>query len=121
MPRKKKDPAVEDRLDNEILVDCYNEDERHVAWQCYLAEKLSFPFQARCRARLPASPLGPGEEAEVIGIVEEDDLGPIRMKIKWRGRKMAVPLEQLAGLGLKAEAAEAISDWHYWCARGYLF
>ena len=41
--------------------------------------------------------------------------------IRWRGRRMAVPLSQLAGLDLDESAAEAIGDWHYWVAQGYCF
>jgi hypothetical protein len=33
---------------------------------------------------------------------------------------MAVPLSQLAAVDPDA-TAEAIGDWHYWAARGYLF
>jgi hypothetical protein len=121
MPRKKKNPAIEQRLDDEIVVDCYNESERHVAWQCYLEDRLPFPFQARCLNRLPESPLQPGDEVTVTGLLEDDDLAPMEVLIKWRGRQMAVPLEQLTGIGLDSEAAKAISDWQYWCDRGYLF
>ena len=41
--------------------------------------------------------------------------------IHWQGRKMAVPLSQLAAIHPDESTAEAIGDWHYWVAQGYLF
>jgi hypothetical protein len=41
--------------------------------------------------------------------------------IRWQGRKMAVPLSQLAVIDPDQSTAEAIGDWHYWVAQGYLF
>jgi hypothetical protein len=41
--------------------------------------------------------------------------------IRWQGRKIAVPLSQLAAIDPDESTAEAIGDWHYWVAQGYLF
>jgi hypothetical protein len=38
--------------------------------------------------------------------------------IHWQGRKMAVPLSQLAAIDPDESTAEAIGDWHYWVAQG---
>jgi hypothetical protein len=43
------------------------------------------------------------------------------VQIQWQGRKMAVPLSQLAAIHPDQSTAEAIGDWHYWVAQGYLF
>ena len=40
------DQAREERIEIEIVVDCYNESERYSAWICYLEDKLEFPFRA---------------------------------------------------------------------------
>jgi hypothetical protein len=41
--------------------------------------------------------------------------------IRWQGRELAVPLSQLAAIDLDQSTADAIGDWHYWVAQGYLF
>jgi hypothetical protein len=41
--------------------------------------------------------------------------------IRWRGRKLAVPLSQLAAIDVDQSTADAIGDWRYWVAQGYLF
>jgi hypothetical protein len=123
MPKSKIDKAREERIRNEIIVDCYNESERFGGWYCYLEEKLKFPFSALCIATTPVSPLKRGEQVEVIGMLDDERHEPseIFVRIRWRGRKMGVPLAQLEGTRQGLEAAQAIADWHYWCSRGYCF
>jgi Calcium binding len=41
--------------------------------------------------------------------------------IRGQGRKLPVPLSQLAAIDVDQSTADAISDWHYWLAQGYLF
>jgi hypothetical protein len=48
MAKHKIDQAREERIQIEIVVDCYNGSERYSGWICYLEEKLKFPFRARC-------------------------------------------------------------------------
>ena len=43
------------------------------------------------------------------------------VEIRWQGRKFAVPLSQLVALNVDESTSEAIADWHYWVAQGYLF
>ena len=123
MARPKIDKAREERIEMEAVVDCYNETERFTGWFCYLEDKLEFPFRARCIARRDISPLKKGEEATVIGMLDEDCDSPseIFVRIKWQERELGVPLAQLKGIGVSNETAQAIADWHYWCARGYCF
>ena len=52
MAKHKIDQAREERIEIEIVVDCYNESERYSAWICYLEDKLEFPFRARCVAKI---------------------------------------------------------------------
>jgi len=40
------------------------------------------------------------------------------VQIRWQGRKMAVPLSQLAAIDADESTQEAIGDWHYWVAQG---
>ena len=123
MPKSKIDKAREERIRNEIIVDCYNKSERFSGWYSYLEEKLKFPFSALCVATSPASPLKRGEQVEVIGMLDDErcEPGEIFVKIRWQRRQMGVPLAQLEAVHLGPASAQAIADWHYWCSRGYLF
>jgi hypothetical protein len=122
MRRRKKDPVREDRIDNEVVVDAYGEDERVMGWYYYLDDKIRFPFEAKCVAAKAISPLRKGEIVQVQGMAPEDACsGEMLVLIRWQGRTMGVPLAQLTGVGVDESTAEAIGDWHYWVAQGYCF
>ena len=40
---------------------------------------------------------------------------------RWHDRNLAVPLSQLIAINPDEDTAQAIGDWHYWVAQGYLF
>jgi len=107
----------------EFFLDCYNETERFGGWFCYLENKLECPFHARCVTWREVSPLKKGDKVEVIGVLDEgwDNPSEIFVRIKWQGRKLGVPLAQLEGVEVNNQTADAIADWHYWCAQGYCF
>jgi hypothetical protein len=117
--RPKRDPAREDRIHNEAIVDARPE-EQAMSWYYYLESKISFPFRARCLAANLVSPLRKGETTEVQRMASDDVCEhDMLVQIRWQGRKMAVPLSQLAAIDADESTQEAIGDWHYWAARGY--
>jgi len=112
----------ERRIEQEIVVDAYNEEERAMSWYYYLEEKLEFPFKARCIAPRTISPLKKGEEVEVLAMAQEDDcMREMFVRIEFAGRKLGVPLAQLEPTGADKGTREAAQDWCYWVAMGYGF
>jgi len=119
--KPKKDPIREDRIHNEAIVDARPE-EQPMSWYYYLKSKLTFPFTARCIRSQVTSPLRKGETVEVRRLAKEEACeSDMLVQIQWQGRKIAVPLSQLAAIHPDESTAEAIGDWHYWVARGYPF
>lgn len=122
MDRTPKDEEREERINNEAVVDAYDSEERAIGWHVYLDERLMFPFRARCSVERLISPLRLGDKVEVTGMAPEEECErEMFVLTRWRGRDLAVPLAQLAGIGVDEETQEAIEDWHYWVARGYEF
>ena len=122
MKRPKKDSIREARIHNDVIVDAYGPEERAMGWYYYLEDQLQFPFQAGCIAANIVSPLSKGETVEVLRMaLEESCSADMLVLIRWQRRKLAVPLSQLAAIHLDQSTVDAISDWHYWLARGYLF
>jgi hypothetical protein len=120
MKKPRRDPIREDRIENEAIVDAGPE-EQAMGWYYYLEGKIRFPLPARCVAVNAVSPLLKGETVEVLRmapekICEHDML----VQIRWQNRKMAVPLSQLAAIDPDESTEEAIGDWHYWIAKGYI-
>jgi hypothetical protein len=122
MKKPAKDQVREERIHNEAIADANGPEEQAMGWYCYLDDKIRFPFQARCVVRRIVSPLREGETVQVHRMAPEDACAvEMLVLIRWHGRVTAVPLSQLAPGHPDEETAEAIADWHYWVARGYLF
>jgi len=120
MKRPKRDPEREDRIHDEAIVDA-GPDEQAMNWYYYLEGKIRFPFQARWIAAKDVSLLRKGEIIEVVRMATEDACEhDMLVQIRWRGRKMAVPLSQLTALDADESTKEGISDWHYWVSQGCL-
>ena len=117
-----KDPAREERIGDEIIVDANGEDEVLMGWLTYLQDNLACPFNAECIEQKQISPLRKGEKVTVLELVSEYDSGnDFFVLIEWSGRKMGVPLAQLKPLKVSKETKQAVEDWQYWKARGYEF
>ena len=77
---------------------------------------------ARCIASKVVSPLKKGETVEVLQLApEEACTGDMLVLIRWGDRKLAVPLSQLTAIDENESTDQAIADWQYWVAQGYLF
>ncbi len=73
----------------------------------------------RCQSRFA---LSKGETVQVLRMAPEEACSAdMLVLIRWQGRRLAVPLSQLAALHVDQSTADAIGDWHYWIAQGYRF
>ena len=122
MSRVQTDEAREHRIHMEIIVDCYGEVERAMGWYCYLQDKLTFPFLARCIAKRATSPLKVGEEVEVFKMAPDEECErEVFVVVRWEKEGLAVPLSQLEVIHADDETKEAVEDWLYWSKKGYRF
>jgi hypothetical protein len=122
MPKAKRDPARQERIEQEIIVDANGGEEQAMGWYYYLEEQLHFPFQAKCIAPRPVSPLRKGEAVEVVGLAPEDECShEMFVTVQWENRTLAVPLMQLQPAGADKSTQQAVGDWHYWVRQGYEF
>ena len=113
----------EARIYNDIVVDCYHDDERAMGWYYYLQDQLQLPFNATCTLKRAISPLRIKDKVEVIDMAPEDECAhEIFVTIRWDKEGLAVPLAQLQPLrATDAQTQQAVADWHYWVERGYGF
>ena len=115
--------AREERIADEITVDAYGSEEVMVGWLTYLQDNLACPFEAECIEEEIISPLRKGEKVTALELIDANENlgGNFFVLIEWSGRKMGVPLAQLKPLKTDKETKQAVEDWQYWKARGYLF
>ncbi|WP_228772589.1 calcium-binding protein [Cupriavidus necator] len=70
-----------------------------MAWYCHLEETLSFPFEARVRQTLAASPLRVSEQVCVTGLAHDQLCRfAIFVRAQHYQRDLVVPLAQLVPL-----------------------
>jgi hypothetical protein len=122
MTRTRINAEREHRIEMEVVVDAYNEEERAMGWYCYLEENLAFPFEGRIRKAMASSPLRAGQTVAVIGLAHEDlcRVG-IFVRVSSNQRDLVVPLAQTVPLNGDEATQEAVADWHYWYDQGYAF
>ena len=60
----------EERIDNEIVVDCDDEYERYSGWWNYLSDELRVPFRSRSIIDSVQTVLKKHEEVEVIEVLD---------------------------------------------------
>ena len=121
MKKPRKDPVREYRIHEEAIVDAYGPEEQAMSWYYYLDGKLSFPFPAKCKVTKITSPLKKGEKVEVLRMAPDEACATdMLVLVRWQSRKLAIPLTQLTAIDPDDSTEEAIGDWHYWVAQGYL-
>ena len=121
MKKPRRDAVREDRIHEEAIVDAYGPEEQALGWYYYLENKIHFPFSAKCIAGNPLSPLRKGEMVSVRRLAQEQPCAhDMLVRVAWQGRNLAIPLSQLIPVDADLSTSEAVGDWHYWVARGYL-
>lgn len=120
---KRREPAREARISDEIVVDAYGAEEQALSWYYYLEEQLTFPFTAICIAQRAISPLKVDDEVDVIGLPGEDACdNEMFVTIRWEKDGLVVPLSQLKPIPHTDEQTrQTVEDWHYWVRSGYQF
>lgn len=122
MPEFRYNRTREKCIDYEVVVDAYTSEERAMSWYYCLEEKLSFPFTALCITARLVSPLKKGEEATVmVQAREKDCVAEMFVLVAFSGRRMGVPLAQLAPVNANDASRGTVEDWHYWLGREYVF
>ena len=118
MSRVEKDPEREERIDFEVVVDAYDEEERAMGWYYYLADNIDFPFEAKwMNGKKPE-----GREVTVLDISSADDCQhDMFVEVEYQEDVFSARLSDIEPQEVDEQSAEAIADWKYWVNRGYEF
>ena len=120
MNNSNEDTILQQIIEDEVTVDCYDEYEVCSGWQCWLGDNLATPFEAVCRAKNARSPLGVGEQVTVLAMVDTGNFtSDMFVSVRWQGREFGVPLEQLQAIDPTPETQTAMDVWAYWVRKGY--
>jgi len=107
----------EQKLYNEILVDCIDESEQYMSWFYYAQDEMEFPFEAKIELKKREGGITI-EKVKIINLTnEEGSLGRnlgLKVDIELGDYIIAVPLETLTNIKSDEPTAEIINIWKYW-------
>ncbi|MBP0006433.1 MAG: calcium-binding protein [Cyanobacteria bacterium SBC] len=116
----------ENRIEDEILVDAYTEEEQALGWYYYLKDGLHFPFSARWVTQETRENPQKWERVDVIGMPDEEEcMGDMYVEIRYGDGDLAdgfsVPISDIECLeeDENEKRRQCIEDWHYWIDMGY--
>lgn len=117
------DISRQDRIEDEVIVDCYDEYEMAMGWFYYLHDNISFPFKAVVLGNSKISTLEEGDMVEVVELENssEDDIGIddfiATVGIKKDEHIYDIPLDLIKGIDCDEVTDNVIEDWRYWCEK----
>ena len=115
---KSEDQIRQDRIEDEIIVDCYDEYEQMTGWYCYLDDNLRFPFTAKSQSS-KSKKLAKAKSFTVVEMADQDDcerdmLVMVALDEDNIEDQIPVALANLEVIEADEATREAIADWHYW-------
>ena len=115
-----RNEKIEERIENKVVVDAYDQEDRAMGWWYYVQDNCTFPFQAKCISREGISPLRIGDQVQIFDIgMDEDCEHRIFVEIKWKEYEFSVPLEQLEAIDVDDDTQQVLDDRVYWCDMCY--
>lgn len=122
MSEVKQDNVREERIYMEVVVDCYDEQERAMGWYYYLQDRINFPFKAKWVSRQKPE----GRDVTVLEMSPEDDCShDLFVEVLYREGELedvfSAKLSDIQPRNIDVTTEEAIEDWNYWVKRGYEF
>jgi hypothetical protein len=112
-----KNPSRENRIMNEIIVDCRDEAEENMSWYYYLEDNLNFPFTAE----ISIEKRNGSKSAAVVVVLrlagDETTGTDLRAGVCYQDIIMEVPLLKLRKVKADKNTIEALEDWRYWNSR----
>lgn len=102
-------------IDDEITVDCYDEAEANMGWYYFMAESMEFPFMAKAKIKKRN---GTTEErsVEVIGnATDADRFGgeEFYVNVDYEGVLMKVEIRDLQPIDASENTLRTLAVWRY--------
>lgn len=107
--------GAEGKRIREVLSDVEGDTEELEAWERYLKENLSFPFEARVSEYQEKGRLRQGDRVTVREISVVDDLYGVIVSGKWSGESIDFPLCDLEAVNHRVNG-QVVSDYGVWFA-----
>jgi hypothetical protein len=119
-----EDEYYREKIDMEIIVDCYNDEEISWGWEAYMEDRLIFPFKAKIIGDSCEIPVGEIvtvtdmlEDFEIVGSVWwlKDQADVInKVEVQWNNEDFYIGIDDLKPLDKDIPTLESIKSWNFW-------
>jgi len=113
----KKNELYEDKLYNEILVDCKDVYEQNMSWYYYVSDELEFPFKAKIELK-KRNGQKESIEVEVLDLSESssdfEESFDLKVDVESNEYIIEIPLMNLKDVHGSKQTTEVIGIWKYW-------
>lgn len=119
-----EDKYRREKIDMELICDCYNDEEIFRGWESYMDEKIVYPFEAKIiKASSSKIPVGGivlvtyVDCIDLFGTVDwlKDSSHTIDdVEVQWNDEGYYVNIEDLEPVNKNISTIEAIKDWNFW-------
>ena len=114
---KGKDADRDHRIDYEVIVDCYDDDEVAMGWYYYLSENMSFPFKAEVVVK-QRNGTKIRKQVDVLEFEAEEGDWDMNFQVgvaeHGDNDVFYVPVLDLENMKANAKTMEVVEDWRYW-------
>lgn len=111
-----KDLEIEERIYEEIIVDCYDEEEQNTAWICYIQDTLEYPFEATITLDRKDGKKD-RKRVNVVRFAESKHSRgsfSLSVEVEFEEYLIPIPILDLEDVEASEESLQAINDWKYW-------
>lgn len=125
MANREPDPIRENRIEDEIVVDAYGEEERAMGWYYYLQDRITFPFLAKWKKTTKKTGAIAEKEVEVLDMASAEDCeSNMYVEVAYIDKDddtFTAKLSDIEAINPDPDTEEALADWKYWIDMNYGF
>jgi len=104
---------IEEIIIDEIIVDCYSDDEVNMGWAIYMEENISYPFEAEYQVKKKDDKRHWSKVTVVGNETDESNFegGSYYVEIEYDDMVIPVDLEKLRNIKAEEETMKALQVW----------
>ena len=108
------DKERQERIENEIIVDAYDDGEVKMGWYTYMQDELCFPFTADVMIK-KRSGKKVKQKVDVLDLANDDYFGnDMMLEVAYTDDVFRVGMRELINVEANEETIQAIGDWFFW-------
>lgn len=110
---------MQHKIDNEIIVDCYDEYEMGTGWFTFMEDTLEFPFMATAKLKKRDGSLEE-KKVKIVGLASDEENfmhNDFNLEVEMGEYICPIACSLLKNIKATSDTHEALAIWKYWIAK----